>query len=164
MGTVQRFDNHAVDSKRGDGMFLPNLLSLDRSERQREALVFLTRELRKKNSGKVTRYIARFAAGLVHFIQSGCMAQRFFIGDTVVTASAFRDFFKKQDKMTAVIGVSGRSAGNFAKKISRYYRIGVGAAHPAGRFFCNTARTHVADPAADAAAAEGALRSLLVKT
>ena len=88
------------------------------------------------------------------------LAQAARVGNLVFAALALRDQLQGAHQHAAVVGVGGGAGGDLAQQVARRDGVGVGAADAELRLGRDAARSHVAEPAANAVGAELALRVL----
>ena len=157
---VEALDDHAVDAFRLDAEVLPDALALDRGELQGAELVLLAGVLAEQDVGEVEGDVLGRPAGLFDVVELGRAAEGLLVLDPVATPLPLPDLLEQQDQVAAMIGVGGGASGDFAEVVAGDDGIGVGAADPLGRLRRDAARAHVADAAADAVLAEGALDAL----
>ena len=157
---VQGLDHHAVDARGLDAPVAPHALAPDWCQLQGRKRVLLPVELRDKEIRQVERYRFLRSFAFHDAVEPRGIAERLLVGNAVGTALAFRHFLEQQHQVATMIRVRRGPARDFAHVVARHDRVRVRTAHAARRLGRDAAGPHVAQAAAHAVLAEGALVAL----
>jgi hypothetical protein len=163
VGPVQGLHHHAINARRLNAPVAPDALASDRCQLQGGKWVLLPIELRDKEIRQVERHGFLRSLALCDAVEPRGITERLLVGNAVGTALAFRHFLEQQHQMAAMIRVRRGPARDLAHVVARHDRVRVRTAHAARRLRCDAAWPHVAQAAAHAVLAEGALVALSIQ-